>query len=75
MKVIETDKTRIDKRTGGIFIGTVDYTPLVSEDTGSKEFIAGIVTFPPGTRNKFHIHDHEQIVFLFVELKNSGKMY
>jgi len=31
---------------------------------GSKEFTAGIVTFPPGTRNKFHIHDHEQILYV-----------
>ena len=31
---------------------------------GSEDFTAAIVTFPPGTRNKFHVHDREQILYV-----------
>ena len=64
MKIIEAKKAPIDKRSGGIFIGTVDITPLIDRDMGSEEFRAAIVTFPPGTRNKFHVHDHDQILYI-----------
>ncbi len=64
MRVIETRKAKTEKRTGGIFIGTIGYTPLISKDAGSEEFTAAIVSFPPGTRNRFHVHDHEQILYI-----------
>lgn len=64
MKIIEAKKAAINKRSGGIFIGTVDIAPLIDKDMGSKEYRAAIVTFPPGARNKFHTHDHEQILFI-----------
>lgn len=64
MKVIEGAKAKVEKRSGGVFIGTVEITLLVDNSADSKEFRANIVTFPPGTRNKFHIHDHEQILFV-----------
>jgi len=64
MRIIEAKKARAEKRKGGIFIGTVDYIPLISKDTESEEFTAAIVTFPPGSRNKFHVHDHEQILYI-----------
>ena len=62
--IIEEKKLTAEKRSGGIFIGTVDYTQLINRDTGSEEFRSAIVTFPPGTRNKFHVHDHEQILYI-----------
>jgi quercetin dioxygenase-like cupin family protein len=64
MRIIEAKKAKMEKRKGGIFIGTVDYVPLISKETGSEEFTAAIVIFPPGTRNKFHIHDREQILYI-----------
>ena len=64
MKIIESKNAKIEKRSGGIFIGTVEITPLIDKTVGSEEFRAAIVTFPPGTRNKFHIHDHEQILYV-----------
>ncbi len=42
----------------------MEITPLIDEAMGSEEFKAAIVTFPPGTRNKFHVHDHEQILYV-----------
>jgi len=64
MKIIEAKNVRVEKRSGGIFIGTVDVTPLVDRAVGSEEFRAAVVTFPPGARNRFHIHDHEQILYV-----------
>lgn len=64
MEIIESTKSKIEKRTGGIFTGTVESIPLINVDMGSKEFRAAIVTFPAGVRNKFHIHDHEQILYV-----------
>lgn len=64
MKVIVTKDAEVEKSSGGIFIGTVEITSLIDSVAGSKEFKAAIVTFPPGTRNKFHMHDHEQILYV-----------
>ena len=64
MKIVEARNAKVEKRSGGIFIGTVEITPLIDTDMGSEELRAAIVTFPPGTRNRFHIHDHEQILYV-----------
>lgn len=64
MKIIEAENAKIEQRSGGIFIGTVYVTNLINRAVGSEELRAAIVSFPPGTRNKFHIHDHEQILFV-----------
>lgn len=63
VKIIEGKKAEVEKRSGGVFIGTME-TMLLIDGGDSKEFRANIVTFHPGTRNKFHIHDHEQILFV-----------
>ncbi|MBS7631667.1 cupin domain-containing protein [Candidatus Bathyarchaeota archaeon] len=64
MKVVSLKGGVVEKRSGGIFTGEVEITYLVDPDTGSKEFRAAIVSFPKGVRNKFHVHDHEQILFV-----------
>ncbi|MCP8318928.1 MAG: cupin domain-containing protein [Candidatus Methylarchaceae archaeon HK01B] len=64
MIVVEGKKAKTKKVTGGIFLGTVEWTDLIDQAMGSKEYTASIVTFPPGTRNKFHTHDHEQILYI-----------
>ena len=64
MIIIESKKVAVTKRSNAIFIGTVDFFPLIDKDMGSEDFRAAIVTFPPGTKNKFHTHDHEQILFV-----------
>ncbi|MEM2960235.1 MAG: cupin domain-containing protein [Candidatus Bathyarchaeia archaeon] len=63
LKIVETKKVKVEKMSGGIFIGTAEVMPLIDESVGS-EFRAGVVTFPPGTRNKFHAHDNEQILYV-----------
>ncbi|MEM3404337.1 MAG: cupin domain-containing protein [Nitrososphaeria archaeon] len=64
MIVIERKKVKTEKVLAPIFTGTVERTDLIDEATGSKEYRASIITFPPGTRNKFHVHDHEQILYI-----------
>lgn len=53
-----------EERSGGLFIGNVKVATLMDESKGSKEYIAAMVTFPPGSRTKIHVHDHEQILFV-----------
>lgn len=64
MKIIEAKNARVEKRSDGVFDGTVEMTPLINMDAGSKEFTASIVTFPPGVRSKFHMHTHEQVLYV-----------
>ena len=64
MKVIEGSKVRKTERTGGIFTGTVEITPLLDRDVGSESYRAAVVTFPPGVRNHFHTHTHDQILYV-----------
>jgi len=64
MRVVEAKNVKVEKSSGGIFLGTAGIASLIDSAMGSKEFRAAIVTFPPGTRNKFHIHDGEQILYV-----------
>lgn len=64
MKIVSLKSRIMEKRSGGIFTGEVEISALIGPDSGSKEFRAAIVTFPPGVKNKFHVHDHEQILFV-----------
>lgn len=69
MIIIGKGSVRGEERAGGLFTGPVNVSTLISEDMGSKEYVAAIVTFSPGSRTKLHIHDHEQILFV---LKGRG---
>lgn len=65
LKVIQQNDIPSEKRTGGIFKGgTVDIKTLIDRDVGAKETKMAIVTFSPGARTKFHVHDHEQILYI-----------
>ncbi|MEM4198752.1 MAG: cupin domain-containing protein [Nitrososphaerota archaeon] len=64
MIIVSSGSVRGEERKGGLFEGTVNVETLISEENGSKEFMAVIVTFSPGARTKPHTHDHEQILFI-----------
>ncbi|MCS7145809.1 MAG: cupin domain-containing protein [Nitrososphaerota archaeon] len=64
MRIIGKGSVQGEERTGGLFTGPVNVATLISEDIGSKEYFAAIVTFRPGSRTKLHTHDHEQILFV-----------
>ncbi|MCS7116691.1 MAG: cupin domain-containing protein [Nitrososphaerota archaeon] len=60
---------KVEKRSGGIFLGDVEVTTLIDESIGSKEYRVAIVTFSPNARNKWHVHDHDQLLYV---LKGKG---
>ena len=64
LKIIHSGSVKVEKREGGIFIGTVENRTLINPEMGSKDFRSAIVTFPRGTRNKLHTHSREQILFV-----------
>jgi len=56
MKIIKTAPLPIEKRSGGIFVGTVESKSLVNESIGATDLKLDIITFPPGVRNRLHRH-------------------
>ena len=63
LEIIEAKKAKLEKRSGGIYIGTVEAAILVDKTMGS-EFRIALVNFSPGAKNKFHTHDCEQILYI-----------
>ena len=64
VKIIEIDTIPAEKRSGGIFVGTVEAKPLVNESTGASDLKLDIITFPPGVRNKPHRHTYDQVLYI-----------
>lgn len=64
MKVIDSSKVVVEKRSGGIFTGPVEIFTLVSREIGATELRAALVEFPAGVRNRFHTHTREQLLFV-----------
>jgi quercetin dioxygenase-like cupin family protein len=64
IKIICSGKFKAEEQSGGIFIGTVKIRSLIDTDMGSNDFMAAIVTFPPGARNKIHTQSREQVLFV-----------
>lgn len=64
MKVIKIDSISLEKRSGGIFTGTVESQALVNESIGATDLKLDIITFPPGVRNKPHRHTYDQVLYI-----------
>jgi len=64
MKVIGIDEIPVEKRSGGLFTGTVESKPLVNESIGANDLKLDIITFPPGVRNVFHKHTYDQVLYI-----------
>lgn len=64
MKIIKIDSIPSEKRSGGIFLGTVESKSLVNESTGANDLKLDIITFPPGVRNKPHRHTYDQVLYI-----------
>jgi len=64
MKIIKIDSVPSEKRSGGIFVGTVESRPLVNESIGASDLKLDIITFPPGVRNKLHRHTYDQVLYI-----------
>jgi len=64
MKVARIDEMPVEKRSGGIFLGTVESRSLVGESTGANDLKLDIITFPAGVRNKPHRHEYDQVLYI-----------
>ncbi len=64
MKIIKIDSIPSKKRSGGIFVGTVESKSLVNESTGANDLKLDIITFPPGVRNRPHRHTYDQVLYI-----------
>ncbi len=64
MRIVNIDETHAEKRSGGIFLGTVLVKPLLNESHGCKDLKLDIVEFPPSVRNKLHSHEYDQALYI-----------
>jgi len=64
MKIVKIDSLPIEKRSGGIFVGTVESKSLVNESIGATDLKLDIITFPPGVRNRLHRHTYDQVLYI-----------
>ena len=64
MDSIEIDKVSVEKRSGGIFTGTVDIQRILNETKKSKDLSIAVVSFPAGVRNIFHTHEGDQLLWI-----------
>lgn len=67
MKIAKMNEVPKAPVSGRLFTGEVSRQPLVSE---SKELRVTIINFAKGVRNKFHIHDSDQVLIV-----SAGKGY
>ena len=61
MKIVKMSEVPKQTRVDPAFAGTVSSQPVV---TDSKEVRVSIVNFGKGARNKFHMHDADQILII-----------
>ncbi len=64
MKVIRIDEVAAERHTGGLFLGTAELKTLVGESTGARDLNVSIVAFPPGVKNKPHVHMYDQALYI-----------
>lgn len=64
MKVVRIDDLPAEKRSGGVFVGTVESVALVNETLGASDLKLDIIRFPRGVRNKPHRHTYDQVLYV-----------
>jgi len=62
MRVVKVGEVEKENFSGALFTGTDVTRQLLLPD--SKEYNFNVVNFGKGVRNKFHTHDHEQILIV-----------
>ena len=61
MKLYKANEFNLDKTNNNFFTGEVLRGVLMPAGA-SEDFMMGLVSYPKGVRNKFHIHDGDQIL-------------
>lgn len=64
MKTLRFNEIKVDSVSGGIFTGEVKIQRVVNEEMGSRDLRVSLVFFPPGVRNTWHTHDHDQCLWI-----------
>ena len=63
VRVFRDGQVEFAKSLDGLFTSEVGRAMLVGPEDGGN-FIVSMVDFPPGVRNKFHIHSSDQILIV-----------
>jgi quercetin dioxygenase-like cupin family protein len=63
MKVVTVSRVPTQPAGGTLFTGPVTRQALIT-DEDSKQFIVSQVNFTQGVRNKFHTHNHDQVLIV-----------
>ena len=63
MKVIKASEIKMEKTNTNFCTGEIMRQILLSANE-SSDYLMGIHTFPKGVRNKFHVHNGEQILII-----------
>lgn len=61
MKIFKANKIKLNKTKTNFFTGEVMRNPFLPAGE-SEDFMMGVVSYPKGVRNKFHIHTGDQIL-------------
>ena len=62
MKIVRIQEVEAVDLSGALFTGTVARKDLVPP--GESELNVGIVSFPPGVRNRLHTHTGDQVLIV-----------
>ena len=62
MKLVKMEESARTRSANPLFEGIVDIQPLTHGL--SQELDVGVVSFRDGARNKFHTHDHDQLLVI-----------
>jgi quercetin dioxygenase-like cupin family protein len=71
MQVRKLSEVVADPTSGGIFTGEVTIKRVFGRETGAKSLNVSLVTFPAGVRNTWHVHEHDQCLWI---LSGNGKV-
>ena len=61
MKLYKASELKLEKLSNNFFTGEVMRSALMPAGV-SSDFMMSVVRYPKGVRNKFHIHNHDQIL-------------
>ena len=54
----------VEPTSGGIFTGEVTIQRVFGKETGAVDLNVSLVSFPPGIRNTWHTHEHDQCLWI-----------
>ena len=71
MLVRKLSEVEAKPTSGGIFTGEVSIKRIYTKETDASNLNLSVVSFPPGVRNTWHTHEHDQCLWI---LSGKGKV-